>query len=138
LTLDEYFADIHELLDKYGVAFEQGVVVWIRNDGKVGRVDGSVKFSDRTYLEVRERVQIDERGRPDRIKYSYYIVLDGAEFDGFDHAPDHPIATHRHDWRDHEKRYADRLRTLEEVIQITWTVASDEDYYAIEGPDLEL
>jgi hypothetical protein len=135
LTLDEYFADIYELLHRNGLAFEDDVVAWIRDDGRLGRLDGSIKLTERTYLDVRERIGIDDRGHPERLKYSYYIVLDGAEFDGFDHSPDHPIATHRHD-RAHNT-YEDRFRTLEEVIHNAWEVSSDEDYFSGEGPNPE-
>jgi hypothetical protein len=137
VNLDEYFDGVERLLTAHGLVFEEGAVMLALNHpGKQrGRVEGRIVFSERTFLEVRELVEIRSDGSPERLRYAYYLILDGIQFVGYDHAPDHPIPTHVHD-REHA-RFPDRLRSLNEVIDIAWEVSSDEDYWADAGPEIE-
>jgi hypothetical protein len=137
VTLDDYFDTVQRLLRTNGLAFEDGAIMLaLAHPQKVrGRIEGRIVFSERTFMEIRELVEIGVDGSVERLSYAYYVILDGAEFVGYDHAPDHPIPTHVHD-RDHS-RYPDRTRSLKEVIEIAWDVSSDEDYYADAGPEIE-
>jgi hypothetical protein len=137
VSLGEYFDRIERLLTANGVVFEEGAIMLVLDHpGKErGRVEGRIVFTERTFLEVFELVELRPDGSPERLRYAYYIVLDGIQFVGYDHAPDHPIPTHVHD-RKH-KRYPDRLRSLKEVIEEAWEVSSDEDYWADAGPEIE-
>jgi hypothetical protein len=137
VRLDDYFDGIERLLAANRLAFEEGAIMLaLDHPGKTrGRVEGRVVFSERTFLEVRELVEIRADGSPERLEYAYYLILDGEEFVGYDHAPDHPIPTHVHD-REHAS-YPDRLRSLKEVVEIAWDVSDDEDYWADAGPEIE-
>jgi hypothetical protein len=137
VRLDEYFDSVERLLASNGLIFEDGAIMLaLEHPSKErGRVEGRIVFSDRTFLEVRELVEIRPDGSPEHLRYAYYIVLDGIEFVGYDHAPDHPIPTHVHD-RSHAS-YPDRLRSLKEVLETAWEISSDENYWADAGPEIE-
>ena len=137
MTLDDYFDSIERLLSANGLVFEEGAIMLaLAHPEKTrGRIEGRIVLSERTFLEVREQVEIRRDGSAERISYAYYVILDGAEFVGYDHAPDHPVPTHVHD-RDHVS-YPDRLRSLKEVIETAWDVSSDEDHWELAGPEIE-
>ncbi|WP_037411510.1 toxin-antitoxin system TumE family protein [Candidatus Solirubrobacter pratensis] len=137
MTLDQYFDNIDKLLSANGLMFEPGAIMLRLDDPtkQRGRVAGRVVFSDRTFLDISEVVEIGDDGSPERVRYCYYVILDGVEFVGYDHSPDHPVPTHVHD-REH-KSYPARRRKLAEVIEIAWNVSSDENYWADTGPEIE-
>jgi hypothetical protein len=136
LTLDEYIYGIAQLVHERGLVFQEVEPAWIRADGQQARIIGSIKISERTYLDISERVRREARRRVTRVRYSYYIVIDGEEFAGFDYDPDHPEPVHHRHTRGHAKAISDKERTLEEIIEMAWKVAEDEDFYA--GGELDV
>ena len=83
------------------------------------------RFDDRAFLSVRERVAF-VGGRFHIAKYSYYLVIDGAELWGFDKAPDHEVVVHGHVGPAHERVESPEL-ALSEVVERAWTTLSS--YY---------
>jgi hypothetical protein len=129
LTLAEYFDAIHRLVADNSVRFEPGfeMLELEGSDGQRGRLRGRVGFTERTFLQVSEQIEIRD-AVPVRLSYAYYLILDGEEVWAHENDPSHPVAIHQHD-RDHN-RLVDEERTLREVIAKAWDTASDEDFWA--------
>ncbi len=136
VTLSDYIYGIAQLVHEYGLHYEDRQAAWLRGDGRAARIDGHVQVSNRLWLEIAERIELDHRGRPYRRTYSYYLVLDGEEFCGFDFDPDHPDPLHRHT-RGHGRSIPDQERSLSEVLEMAWKVAEDEDFYAASELDVD-
>jgi hypothetical protein len=131
LTVGEYFDHVRRLVAANSLVFEPGFeMVELRgSNGRDGRIRGRLGFTERTFLQVMERIQIRD-GAPVRLEYAYYLILDGQEIWAHDNDPSKPMPLHQHD-RDHN-RLPDHERTLQEVIAKAWETASDEDFWA--GP----
>jgi hypothetical protein len=130
MTLDDYFADVRRLVDDYALEFDEGsqMASLDVDPERRGRIRGRITFTDRTFMQVSEQVEIHD-GEPTRRSYAYYLVIDGIEVWGHDNDPGHDPAIHRHGRR-HETRYPDTERTLREMLEKGWETASDEDFWA--------
>jgi hypothetical protein len=60
-----------------------------------GRLLGAAHMDEHAFLHVHEVVVIED-GTPHRIKYAYYLVVDGHEIGGYERDPTHDPAEHFH------------------------------------------
>jgi hypothetical protein len=128
VTLDDYFDRVVRLVENQSLTFEDGfeMLERIGSNGTAGRIRGRLVFSDRTFLSVSEQLEMVD-GEPVRRTYAYYCVLDGIDVWAHDNDPSHGIHAHN---RSHD-RLPDEERSLKEIIEKAWVVASDEDYWAL-------
>jgi hypothetical protein len=62
-----------------------------------GRIDGVLYLDQGAYVAVLERVHLTDDGRPHRIRYAYFLIVDGVgEIVGYERDPTHDPAEHRH------------------------------------------
>lgn len=94
-----------------------------------GRIRGRIGFSERTFLQVSEQIEMRDDGELVRLSYAYYLVIDGIQIWGHDNEPEKDPAIHRHD-RHHERRYPDQERTLRQMLEKGWKTVGDEDFWA--------
>ena len=71
------------------------------------------------YLNVFERAALDENGQVELVKYSYYLVVNGAEARGWEKDPTHDPPVHGHVGPDHEWTEAPEV-SLREAIDLAW------------------
>jgi uncharacterized protein DUF6516 len=129
LTIHDYFDRVHRVVADNSLQFEEGFEMLERTGsrGLAGRVRGRLVFTERTFLDVMERVEI-RGGEPVPLSYAYYLILDGEELWAHENDPTHPMPVHRHDSQ--HRRHPDEERTLSEVIAKAWDTVSDEDFWA--------
>jgi hypothetical protein len=104
--------------DQFLLAEEEG------SEGQRGRVWGRIGFTERTFLQVSERVRVEASG-VHRVDYAYYLIVDGEEVWGYERDPTHDPAVHRHD-RDHNRYPCDPI-SFKAALEKGWQTASDED-----------
>lgn len=130
MTLDDYFADVMRVVDNFGLDFDAGSeMAKLRpGDERRGRIRGRISLTDRTFLAVSEQIEMRD-GKPVRLSYAYYLIIDGIEVWAHDHDPAKDPAIHRHSRR-HERRSPDTERALEEMLEKGWKTAENEDFWA--------
>lgn len=94
------------------------------SDGQRGRVWGRIGLSERTFLQVSERVVVRESG-VHREEYGYFLIIDGAEIWGYERDLTHDPPVHRHD-RHHRRESCDPV-SFKQALEMAWDAASDED-----------
>jgi hypothetical protein len=94
------------------------------SNGQRGRVWGRIGFTQRTFLQVSERVVVVESGIH-REEYAYYLIIDGAEVWAYERDPSHEVAVHKHD-RDHKSEACEAI-SFQRVLELAWDTVSDED-----------
>ena len=79
-------------VDGNGVKFyaEEG------SNNRFGHMLGHVYLDDDVYLDVHERAEIVGRRAIHRTDYAYYLIIDGAEYWGYERDPTHNPAVHHH------------------------------------------
>jgi len=87
-------------------------------DGQSARMWGNITLTDEVSLSVRERIELVD-GRAHIVKYSYYIIVDGAEARGFDKEPTHNPPVHGHIGPNHAWTQAPEI-TLEAALDRCW------------------
>jgi hypothetical protein len=95
------------------------------SDGLRGRMFTRLGLSDRSFLQVNERVVI-ENGIKHRVSYAYYLVCDGAEVWGYERDPTHNVVEHRHD-ANHD-RFACEAISFREAAERAWSTFHDAEY----------
>ncbi len=95
------------------------------SEGQGGIFFGRLILSERAFLNVFELVRVHGTG-VHRVRYSYYLIIDGTEVWGYDRDPDHDPPLHRHQGTAHT-RYPCRRMTFREVAEQAWETASAEE-----------
>lgn len=91
-------------------AFEDG--------GKSGRLFGHVYFADGVYLDMQERVVIEDDS-VHRVDYGYFLVIDGIEYWGYERDLTHDPPVHRHTYG-HEDRIEVEPVSFKRVCELAW------------------
>src|SRR4051812_38288808 len=91
--------------------------------GKRGRIWGRILLTDRTFLQVSERVEVSG-GSARRTEYAYFLVIDGAEVWGYERDPTHDPAVHKHD-RTHARAPCEPV-SFKRALEMAWESASEE------------
>lgn len=121
----EYFETKKRELSDAGLDLEsEAFIAEAGSDGQVGRIWGRVDLTERTFLHVSERVEVQGSGIR-RTEFAYYLVIDGAEIWGKERDPTHDVAEHQHD-RDHASSPCDPI-SFKDAIALAWETASQED-----------
>jgi Family of unknown function (DUF6516) len=92
------------------------------SNGQRGIFFGRLVLSERAFLSVYEIVQVTGTGIH-RERYSYYLIIDGLEYWGYDRDPGHEPPIHRHTGTSH-RRHPCRRMTFAEVAQQAWETVS--------------
>jgi hypothetical protein len=89
-----------------------------------GRISGKLTLTDSAYLKVFEWVETHS-GRVEVVEYAYYLIVDGAEVQGWDKDPEgHPERpVHGHIGKDHERVEAPEL-SLDRALELAWEYCS--------------
>ncbi len=95
------------------------------SDGLAGRLFGHVYFNERMYLDVQERVVIED-GTVRRIDYGYFLIADGVEFWGYERDLTHDPPVHRHTYG-HEERIEAEPVSFKRVCELSWEEVSRQE-----------
>lgn len=122
----EYFESKKAEVERFGLTLDDHFLFAEEDgsDGQRGRVWGRIGLTERTFLQVSERVEVEGSGIH-RTEYAYYLIIDGAEVWGYERDPTHKVDVHRHD-RDHNSYPCEPVSFLE-ILEKAWGTASDED-----------
>lgn len=94
--------------------------------GQRGMFFGRLSLSERAFLSAFELIKVRGTGIH-RVRYSYYLIIDGLEAWGYDRDPDHTPSLHRHQGPGHTRHPCRRV-TFPEVANMAWqTVTAEEE-----------
>jgi hypothetical protein len=123
----EYFESKRREISAASLTVDDGDLLFMAleaSDGQRGRVWGRIGFTERTFLQVSERVVVVGSGIH-REEYAYYLIIDGAEVWAYERDPSHEIAVHKHD-REHKSEACEPV-SFQRVLDLAWETVSDED-----------
>jgi uncharacterized protein DUF6516 len=136
--MDHIYDYFEQLRPKYKTLSSGGVtedeldkMFQARRDGQGGLVDGLLHLDEDAFIHVFERVEL-RGGRPHRIRYSYYLIVDAAERRGYDRDPTHDPPEHRHG-EVHEMEPWQTV-SFDEAAEDFWDILSQ---IRVAGPDEE-
>jgi hypothetical protein len=96
-------------------------IAFVATGDNRGFVDGPFPLDEGAYVSVFERVRIVDRRYARRLRYSYYLIIDGVgEKRGYELDPTHSPALHRH-LEDHSKESWPAV-SLREAVEDFWDV----------------
>jgi len=72
------------------------------------------------YLQAHETILMLSASRATRLRYSYYLVVEGLGVWGYDRDPLHDPAVHWHLEDDHDTRYACKPVSFKEAVLMAW------------------
>lgn len=101
------------------------------NDAR-GLILGRYEIGQRAIIEVKEVVEITDGNQPHRIRYSYYLIVDGMEEFARERDPSHYPAVHGHG-RDHKWEPAEPT-TFAQFVKDSWERVSDLPDEALDDP----
>jgi Family of unknown function (DUF6516) len=126
--MDHIYDYFEQLRPKYKTLSSGGVsdadldvMFQARRDGQGGLIDAILHLDENAFIHVFERVELVD-GRPHRLRYSYYLIVDGAERRGYDRDPTHEPAEHRHG-EGHEMEPWEAV-SFDEVAEEFWDILS--------------
>jgi hypothetical protein len=116
-----YFVERERTL-KGGSALEE-IEVGIAPDDQSGTLKAKASLRADTeldaYLKVFERAALNESGQVEVVKYSYYLIVNGAETRGWDKDPKHDPPVHGHIGVDHKWTEAPEV-SLDKALDLAW------------------
>ena len=84
-----------------------------------GRLLGAAYLDEHAALHVHEVVVIED-GTPHRIKYAYYLAVDGEEIGGYEREPNHDPAEHLHCGEHIPRGVAHPTVSFKEAAESAW------------------
>jgi hypothetical protein len=126
----DYFESKSREIEDFGLTRDDGFqfLAEAGSGDQRGRVWGRILLTDRTFLEISERVEV--RGNHvERTEYAYYLIIDGAEVWGYELDPSHAdLPVHRHD-RSHA-RFPAEIVSFKRALEMAWETAAEEDSWS--------
>ena len=92
------------------------------SEGQAGRLIGHVYLSADCYLDIQERVVIED-GNVRRLDYGYFLIIDGVEYWGYERDLTHNPPVHRHTYGHDERIEADPV-SFKDVCKLAWDEVS--------------
>jgi hypothetical protein len=65
------------------------------SDGQRGRLIGRAWLNDEAFIEIHEVVRVRDKSVT-RVKYAYYLCINGEEVGGYERDPTHDPSEHKH------------------------------------------
>jgi hypothetical protein len=123
----EYFESKRREIAQASLTVDEAQLDFIALDGsngQRGRVWGRIDFSERSFLQVSELVEVSGSGIH-RVEYAYYMVIDGIDIWGYERDLSHDPAVHKHD-RDHNREPCEPI-SFRDALELAWKAVSEED-----------
>ena len=92
-------------------------------DGRAGIISGRIPLTEAADVHVFEHVVLNDRGRVEIVRYSYFLVVGRKEIRGYELDPSHDPAVHRH-VEGHRRTPWERM-TLRSAVEDFWTILTE-------------
>lgn len=87
-----------------------------------GFVQGTVYLTESAFVAVNELVQM-RGGGATRVRFAYFLVIDGDEVGGYERSPTHNPSEHRHCGPDHKRQPAPAI-SFKDALHEAWDMVN--------------